>query len=244
MTYTHENDPVHVVMTEEYYFWFGPYNPRTGLATMEYLGSYTHPTDVHILTFSLSPNSKAWSDEGYHAYCGPITVIRIQHGITITGIQSRFGAQWSTGFWSNVPGKTLTQVNLNQNEYIRAVAVSMLDTLDSIMFITNIQSYGPVGVDKGGKNETLVSRCGQVHHFWGYLKWDDGAQVYKTFSFGATNPSNRRQTTNHYMNLLNKFTDVYMLCVCVCVGGGGGGGGGGGECYLWKTSIIGCYVPA
>ena len=185
MTYTHENDPVHVIMKEEYYFGFGPYNPRSGLATMEYRGRYTHPTDVHILTFLVSPISKAWSDEGYYTYSGPITAIRIQHGITVTGIQCRFGAQWSAGFWSNAPGKTPTQVNLNQNEYIRVVAVNMLETLDSIMFITNIESYSPFGFDKRRKNETLVSRCGQVHHFSGYLQWDDVAQVNKTFSFAV-----------------------------------------------------------
>ena len=218
--YTHENDPLYVVMKEEYGFAFGSYNSRAEMTDIEYNAEIRHPTDVHILTFSLSPNSKAWSDEGYHIHSGPITAIRIQHDSRVTGIQCRFGAQWAAGFWSNMPGKTITEVNLNQNEFIKAVGVSILNTLDSITFFTNIQPHGPFGVDKGGQNETMISRCGQVHHFSGYLQWDEGAQDYKTFSFAVHGDS--CSWIYIYKSTLRNVIYIYIWRYSIRKSGGGG----------------------
>ena len=45
-----------------------------------------HLTDVHILMFSLSLNSKSWSGEGHHISSGANIAIRVQHDITATDI--------------------------------------------------------------------------------------------------------------------------------------------------------------
>ena len=74
----------------------GSYDRITGQVDIQFYG-IKHPSKVDILTLSLLTGSSAWTVDGYYLYSGPITAIRIQHGATITGIQCRFGAQWSPG---------------------------------------------------------------------------------------------------------------------------------------------------
>ena len=176
-------------MKDTFAFAFGSYNSKTEATEIKYKIALFNPSDVQIMTFSLSAKLFAWSDKGFHTYSGPITAIRIQHGNTVTGIQCRSGAHWSERFWATTPGKTSTKVEFNHNEHIKRVEVSILDTLDSIVFVTNTNVYGPFGKDKGGKNLTVISQCEQVHHFSGYLQWDESVQVNKAFSFAIHSDS-------------------------------------------------------
>ena len=183
-SYTIENGPLFIIMAKTLGYSVGVYNIRTQSAKIDWFGVRS-ATLFHILTFLHPLGSGAWSDDGYNTYSGPITAIRIQHGLTVTGIKCQFGAQWSTGFWSEDPAMTFSQIDLKSNEYLRGVKTSLFDTLDSIEFFTNIATYGPFGNRSGGKNVSMFTRCGQVHHFSGYLRWDENEQTNKTFSFAV-----------------------------------------------------------
>ena len=76
--YTISNDPLYIVMHAEYRSAIGFYNPRTELTSIQFKG-VKQPTSVQILTFPQLQESTSWSDEGYEAYSGPITAVRIQH---------------------------------------------------------------------------------------------------------------------------------------------------------------------
>ena len=182
--YTIKNEPLYIVMKDTLKHSIGVFNSRTISTEIEHYG-INHPTSVHILTLSQPRGSSAWSDVGYDTYSGPINAFRIQHGITVTGIKCRFGAQWSTGFWSDDPAARYTQIELKTTEYITGVVFSLTDTLDYIKFLTNNGTYGPFGKASGGKNVSLYTRCGQVHNFSGYLRWDENDQTNKTFSFAV-----------------------------------------------------------
>ena len=45
--------------------------------------------------------------------------------------------------------------------------IGMNDTLDYIVMLTNLDTYGPFGNGSGGKNVSMFTRCGQIHHFSG-----------------------------------------------------------------------------
>ena len=180
--HTIDNDPLYIVMAVNAGYSIGSYNSRTKSTKIQYY-RIVRPTSVHILTLSQPRGCSAWSDAGYNTYSGPITAIRIQHGVTVTGIKCQFGAQWSAGFWLEDPAVNVTQTDLKANEYIKGVKIDMNETLDYIVLFTNLDTYGPFGNGSGGKNVSMFSRCGQIHHFSGYLRWDE--QTNKTFSFAV-----------------------------------------------------------
>ena len=182
--YTIENDPLYIVMKETLGYSIGTYNSRTQSTEIEHFG-INHPTSVQVLTLAQPQGSRAWSDAGYDTYSGPITALRVQHDISVTGIKCRFGAQWSHGFWSEDPAVTFSQIDLKTNEYITGVKISLSDTLDYVELFTNLDTYGPFGKGIGGKNVPMFTQCGQVHHFSGYLRWDENEQTNKTFSFAV-----------------------------------------------------------
>ena len=138
---------------------------------------------VQILTLPQPQGSTSWSDAGYEAYSGPVTAVRIQHGDSITGIQCRFGAQWSVGFWSKSPEVIFTEINLKTHEYLTGVKIGLNDTLDYLKLYSNLDTYGPYGEASGDKNVSMFTRCGQIHHFSGYLRWDEIEKINKTSSF-------------------------------------------------------------
>ena len=182
--YTIENEPLFIVMKDTFDHAIGTYNPKTKIAQMEYWG-IRNPTSFHILTLFQPPGSSAWSDADYNTYSGPITALRIQHGTTVTGIQCRFGAQWSAGFGSKNSLKTTTEIDFENDEYIKGVKIGLSDTLEHLKLFTNLDTYGPFGEARGDTNISMFTRCGQVHHFSGYLRWDENEQMNKTFSFAV-----------------------------------------------------------
>ena len=181
-SYSIENDPLYIVMKETLDYGIGTYNSRTESMEIE-INGIQRPTSAHILTLSQPHGSSAWLDAGYSKYSGPITALRIQHGITIIGIKCRFGAQWSAGFWSENPAVTFTQIDLKINEYITGVKIGLTGTLDFIELFTNFDTYGPFGNPNDGKNLSMLTRCGQIHHFSGFLRWDVDGQTNITSSF-------------------------------------------------------------
>ena len=181
-SHTIENDPLYIVMHTKYRYAIGFYNPRTKSTNIQYRG-VRHPASVHILTFSWPQGSASWSDANYEAYSGPITAIRIQHETSITGIKFRFGAQWSSGFWLESPAATFTEINFNAREYITGVKIGLNDTLGYLELYTNLNTYGPFGKASGYKTISMFTHCGHVHHFSGYLRWDEIGRINKTFSF-------------------------------------------------------------
>ena len=182
--YTSQNQPLYHVMKESASYAIGSYNAKTGQAILEYFG-IQHPSVVKILTLDLPLGSSAWTDDGYFRYSGPITAIRIQHGTTITGIQCRFGAQWSEGFWSTVSLGIITEVHFRHDEYINGVEFGLAETMNFINIFTNLNIFGPFGGTDEGNNHTMFTNCGHVHHFSGYLFWDENTKMNKTFSFGV-----------------------------------------------------------
>ena len=182
--YTIENDPLYIVKKHSFGHGIGTYNPRNKLVEIEYFG-IVNPTSVHILTLSQPPGSSAWSDAGYNTYSGPITALRIQHGNTVTGIQCRFGAQWSAGFWANGLEAISTHIDFKTNEFLKGVNIGLSDTLDHVQLFTNLDAYGPFGRLSEGKIVSMFARCGQVHHLSGYLQWNERKQINKTYSFAV-----------------------------------------------------------
>ena len=182
--YTPQNQPLYYVMSELDNYAIGSYNAKTGQVVVEYFG-IQHPPVVKILTLGLPLGSLAWTDDGYYRYSGPITAIRIQHGTTITGIQCRFGAQWSAGFWSTVSTEIITEVYFRHDEYMRGVEIGLAETMGFIKIFTNLNIFGPFGAIQEDKNHTMFTSCGYIHHFSGYLIWDENIKKNKTFSFAV-----------------------------------------------------------
>ena len=199
--YSIENDPVYIVMNPTYAYSIGTYNSKTNSTEIEHYG-IKHPTSVQILTLPQPQGSSSWSDAGYNTYSGPITAIRIQLGVTVTGIKCRFGAQWSAGFWSDDHAVDVTQIDLKTNEYITGVKIGLGDTMDYIELFTNFDTYGSFGKASGGKNVSMFTRCGQIHHFSGYLRWDENELTNKTFSFAVHGESCTWGRDERYMRYL------------------------------------------
>ena len=183
-TYTPENQPLYITRKESFDHSIGLYNAKTGQVDIEYFG-VQHPSDFDILTLNLSPGSSAWTDDGYYLYSGPITAIRIQHGDTVSGIRCRFGGQWSDGFWWHASPEYISDVELQRNEYLKGVEVGLNDTMNFITFYTNLNVFGPFGSVSVNKNNTMFTKCGHIHHFSGYLLWDEIRKINKTFSFAV-----------------------------------------------------------
>ena len=181
--FTSDNQRLYCVMKNSYEYSIGSYNAKTGQVGIQYYG-VKRPSEVSILTLSLSPGSSAWTDDGYYVYSGPITAIRIQHSATsITGIRCRFGAQWSAGFWSNIVTENISEIDLQRDEYLRGVELGLNTTMDFIQFHTNLNTFGPFGDTNTRKNFSMFTICGYIHHFSGYLRWDEVTKMNKTFSF-------------------------------------------------------------
>ena len=184
-TYTIENDPLYIVMHEEYRSAIGFYNSKTEFTSIQYRG-VAHPTSVQILTFPQLQESTSWSDAGYEAYSGPITAVRIQHETSITGLKLRFGAQWSTGFWMKGPVSTFTEISFKAREYIIGVKIGLKETLGYLELHTNLDTYGPYGKGSGMETVSMFTRCGKVHHFSGSFRWDEKIeQINKIYSFAV-----------------------------------------------------------
>ena len=181
--YSIENEPLYIVMLSSDRS-IGSYNAITKVARIESHG-IQQPTSVYFLTLSQPQGSRAWSDAGYNTHSGPITALRIQLDTTVTGIQCRFGAQWSHGFWSNDHAGNIVHIEFKTTEYIKGVNIGLSDTLNYLELFTNLYTYGPFGTRRGGKNISMSTRWGQVHHFSGYLRWDKNDQMFKTFSFAV-----------------------------------------------------------
>ena len=154
--YTTENEPLFIVMKDTFGHVIGTYNPKTNKAQMEHWG-IGNPTSVHILTLFQPTGSSAWSDAGYDTYSGPITALRTQHGTTVTGIQCRFGAQWSAGFWPKNSLTTATEVDFKSKEYIKGVKVGLSDTLEHLKLFTNFDTYRRHSLEK--QEETQIFPC-------------------------------------------------------------------------------------
>ena len=182
--YTPENQPLYIIRSKLLGSSIGSYNSKTGQVDIEHFGD-KHPSDVDILTINLAPGSSAWTDDRFYIHSGPITAISIQHGDTVTGIRCRFGAQWSTGFWSNVSPEYISEVKLQKGEYLKGVEFELGDTMNFIKFYTNLDIFGPFGSMVENKNHTMFTNCGHIHHFSGYVLWDEIRKLNKTFSFAA-----------------------------------------------------------
>ena len=183
VAHTLENDPLYAIMKDTMEFSVGQYDPKTGKATLQNHGTQ-HPLTMAILTIPMCMSLNVWSDKGFNTHSGPITAIRIQHEDTITGIKCRFGAQWSSGFWSNVPSHaTVSQLNFRKHEYIKGVEIGLDTEFHFIKVFTNLKIYGPFGVFQGGTGRSMITRCGQVEFFSGQLCWDDATKRNNTFSF-------------------------------------------------------------
>ena len=180
--YTHENQPLYHVMKKSEDYSVGSYNAYTEKMEISYYG-IKRPSVVDILTLNLPQGSSAWTDDGYYLLSGPITAIRIQHGTTITGIECRFGAQWSVGFWSNISPENVSEVKLQGHEYLKGVQVGFGETMNFIQLHTNLNTFGPFGNKQATKKFTMFTSCGHIYHFSGYLVWDENTKINKTFSF-------------------------------------------------------------
>ena len=180
--YTPENQPLYYVMKQTQDYSIGSYNAITGQVDIQYYG-IKRPSQVDILTLSLPPGSSAWTDDGYYLYSGPITAIRIQHRATITGIQCRFGGQWSAGFWSNISPENISEVKLQENEYLKGIEIGFGETMNFIQFHTNLNTFGPFGNTEATKRFTMFTSCGNILHFSGYLVWNEVTKINRTFSF-------------------------------------------------------------
>ena len=85
--------------------------------------------------------------------------MRIQHGDTVTGIKSRFGAHWSSGFWSDAPSHdTESQPTFQGNEYLKGVEIGLGKESQFIKVFSNLETCGPFGVFREGTNRTTITR--------------------------------------------------------------------------------------
>ena len=183
--HTVENDPLYIITKDTIRFSVGQYDPKSGQATLERHGP-RHPSTMHMLTVRMCSSLNTWTDKGYNTHSGPITAMLIQYGDTVTGIKSRFGAQWSSGFWSDAPSHgTQSQLTFQGNEYVKGVEIGLGDEFHFIKVFTNLETYGPFGVFRGGSNKTMVTRCGQVEFFSGQVCWNETMKMNHTFLFNV-----------------------------------------------------------
>ena len=185
VAHTVENDPLYAIMKDTMNFVVGQYNTKIGQATVE-LGGARHPVNMHILTIPSCNSLITWTDKGFNTLSGPITAMRIQHGDTITGIQCRFGAHWSSGFWSHAHAHTgESQIDFRRNEYLRGVEIGLGDVFHFIKVLTNFEIYGPFGVYRADYNRSMITRCGQVEFFSGQICWNEAVQMNSTFALNV-----------------------------------------------------------
>ena len=183
--HTVENDPLYIIMKDTLDFAVGQYDPDSEEATIEWSGS-RHPSTVHILTIPECGSSYHWTDKGFNTKSGPITAMRIKHGDTITGIQSRFGGQWSIGFWLDASSNDkVSQLDFKIHEYVKGIEIGLHDAFRFIKVVTNLKIYGPFGVPDGVSNRTILTRCGHVEFFSGQLCWNETARLNSTLSLNV-----------------------------------------------------------
>ena len=166
----------------------GSYNAHTGIASHEYDGiRHEKSFDVLGSRYQTAVETKLWSDEGYENFNGPMTAIRVLHDASaVYGIQSRFGAQWSSGFWSSTESiDTIVQITLEDDEYIESVFVIMDEMLNGLVFHSNLRGYGPYGRQSGTRQLTLKTQCGQIKHFSGQAVWGNSLNKNISTMFAA-----------------------------------------------------------
>ena len=183
VAHTTENDPLYIIKEDTMESGIGTYDPNTGQAILEHHG-VQHPLTMDILTIPKCTGLNTWTDKGFNIRSGPITAMRIQHKFTVTGIQCRFGAQWSLGFWSDaLPNSSVSHLNFGRYEYVKGVEIGLDVAFRYIKIFTNLEIYGPFGASGQYTNKTLVTRCGQVEFFSGQLCWEETMQMNYTFAF-------------------------------------------------------------
>ena len=154
----------------------GYYDAYTGIASHEWDGiRHESRFDVLVSDYQSAVEANLWSDDGYQNFNGPMTAIRVLHDASaVYGIQCRFRAQWSHGFWSTAESMhTVAHITLKENEYIESVFVVMTEMLNGLVFHSNLEAYGPYGRHSGTRQVTLKTQCGQIKHFSGQAIWSN-----------------------------------------------------------------------